>query len=170
MPHTEDYLVNACRFGLILDTNTLMLWLAGREPDGFRKCPRVRKIFLREHFDFIDICVGYARGLVITPAILTEMSNLMIQDKNAYGKIWAEAIQQFLEPSETSVSENIVESALVVKESIFRVVGYADTTIALAAEQTGASVISVDGMLVDRLQKTGLVAHNLWWEFPNYTP
>lgn len=158
-----DFLENLVKNGLILDSNVLVLWLAGQVLGGLSKSRRLKQ-FDSRHLEYVQTLVNISKALIITPPILTESSNLLVEDKNAHRLVWADLIRRLI--FEAGVKEVLVGSKDVVKNDAFRVVGYADTAILKVAQETSASVLSADALVVEQLSRVGVPAFNLWWDFP----
>lgn len=140
---------------LLVDTNLLLLLLVGSadrsQIERFKRTTR----YTPEDFDLLEAYVSQFEGLLVTPNVLTEVSNLTGQlaepfRSRVFGTIGLLAAQ---------VTEEYVPSAAVTREPEFVRLGLTDVSILLATRER-AEVLTDDLPLYLKLARSGVSAVN----------
>lgn len=140
---------------LLVDTNLLLLLVVGSADRGqVARFKRTSK-YTPEDFDLLVAYVERFEGLLVTPNVLTEVSNLAGQltdplRSDVFNTIGALALQ---------VTEEYVPSATVVREPVFVRLGLTDIAILFAARER-AAVLTDDLMLYLKLADSGISVEN----------
>ncbi len=139
---------------LLLDTNVLVLYLAGH----FLTDPFVWKRL--SDFDVDDLkrvkSAAKSATMVTLPNILTEASNLLGSGKQQGFKGAAKVLAWFA----GSAEEVFVKSSEVVDNTAYSSLGLTDTAIYALADQN-IQVLTIDFELADRLAGKGVSVENL---------
>ncbi len=140
---------------LLLDTNLLLLLAVGR--CDYRLIPRFRRtsIFTVEDYALLEEIVAEYRGLVTTPNVLTEVSNLAGQ----LGEPARRAVFERLRDDIKTMDERRVLSREAVDADPFVRFGLTDTVIGVLAS-ADLLVLSTDLPLTNRLLQAALPAVN----------
>jgi len=139
---------------VLVDTNILLLYFAGRLNKSIIESFKRIKQFTIEDYDLLDALLSMMGPIVTTPNILTEVSNLA---GSLYGNTREEFFQEFRNHV-LILEERHVSSVEVVGTSMFVKLGLTDAAIALAGQDV--VVISMDFQLVGALQRQGIAAIN----------
>lgn len=127
--------------GIIVDSNLLLLLLAGIYDKSFIKgFKRTRKYSL-EDFNLLFNFVGKFKTIYITPHILTEISNLSInnQSDRRFHKYINSLIQSL-----RLFDEKIIGKDDILKDDYFRILGATDVALMLASKQQECFLITDD--------------------------
>lgn len=110
---------------VVLDTNVLLLWLTGlADLDSISTFGRTRK-FTREDFALLERVLDQFRGIVTTPNILTETTNLAGQAPDPL----RESILTILDRLLSGMPEEYIASAEVSGRAAFTRLGLTDVAI-----------------------------------------
>ena len=141
--------------GLLLDSNLLLLLLAGRHDrrllDSFERV----KQFRPEELDLIAGIVNQYDRILTTPHILTEVNGLS-------GKIPSRVRYEYFGTFSdliTDLDEHVPAAAELREDKAFRRLGITDTAIKAVAD-TGCLVLSIDLDLVMAVLDQGGLAFN----------
>ncbi|NUQ78224.1 MAG: hypothetical protein HUU21_32240 [Polyangiaceae bacterium] len=148
--------VAACRDGVLLDTNVLLLLLIGSvNEDLIEKCSRLRAYSARD-FRLLRLLLKDAHGFVVTPHIATETWNLAENSLTGeYGKQFKDLFARFLE----NARETWVRVSLLAAEDYFKRLGVADTGVARIRRKRPI-VVTDDSHLTRQLEKQGALVVN----------
>lgn len=140
---------------LLLDANLLLLYVVGSaDRERITRFKRTDK-FLPEDFDLLKSIMGGFRGLVTTPNVIAEVSNLLGQ---APGALHEQLFRAFA-GSISIVREEYVASVAAAATPIFLRLGITDAGISILAERECA-ILSDDLPLVLHLEQRGLPTRN----------
>lgn len=140
---------------LLVDTNLLLLLVVGSvDRSQVERFKRTRK-YTAEDFDLLAAYVDRFEGLLVTPNVLTEVSNLAGQladplRSRVFGTIAVLAVQ---------LAEEYVPSSTVAREPDFVRLGLTDISILFATRER-ASVLTDDLPLYLRLAGSGIAVEN----------
>mgnify|MGYP006432033139 CR=1 FL=1 len=139
----------------LLDTNTLLLFLAGHAaPD--RIGGKRLDSFDHEDFDRLTAKLADTQRHVSLPNILTEVSNLIGERGLKLGAPLVSALEHYC----LGIDEVYAPSADVVRYPEFRRLGLTDTAI-LRRLREEVTIFTVDHHLSNRLQEIGAPVFNL---------
>lgn len=115
---------------LVIDTNLLLVLLVGAQDRN--QVPRFKRTskYTVEDYDHLANYVAGFRRVVVTPNVLTEVSNLAGQLSEP---LRSRVLAQLGVFAATQAAERYIPSSEAVKERDFRRLGLADATIVLAA-------------------------------------
>lgn len=119
---------------LLIDTNLLLVLLVGAQDR--RQVPRFKRTsaYTAEDYDLLAAFVGAFRETVVTPNVLTEVSNLAGQlSEPLRSRVFA-GLAAFA----TLTAERYVPSRSAVEELDFLRLGLADVSVLLAAQENVA--------------------------------
>ena len=140
--------------GALIDANLLILYLVGktnkRRIEDFKPCD----VFEIEDFDLLEALVEYLGGVITTPHILTEVSNLAkleAKELSAFRQVYKLAVEQ--------MDEFYDESRAVVADAAFMPLGLTDAAIAVL-QRRNRLVLTADFNLWGTLQGRGVDAVN----------
>ena len=141
--------------GVLLDANLLLLLVVGsydrRRIETFKRL----SVFAPEDFDLLVAIVGKFKRLIVTPHVLTEVSNLAgslpANVKDACFQTFAAAI--------VAADETTMSSASVATRSEFRRFGLADTIIMQVAARP-TLILTIDFPLAQYLASHSLPVIN----------
>jgi len=150
-----------CRKGIIVDTNVMLVYIVGIY--GHNYLPKFKRTrgYDREVFEYIYSVLAQFRRHIITPHILTELSNLSpkIRDNKqdnklaAYFTVFKDVLER---ASERYINkDNILNSTLLPK------LGVTDLTIIEAAEKYKCLVFTDDGPATGCMRHKGIEVLNL---------
>ncbi len=136
-------------FKALLDTNLLLLWLVAKvDPLLVLQFKRVR-MFSLEDLAILDSLLLPFRGLVTTPHILAETSNLVDQAPPQWRTALIRELRRFVEEQ----VEIFVPAKSVVERDDFKFLGLTDT--ALIALSHEIVIITKDFELAGRIEAAG---------------
>jgi hypothetical protein len=143
---------------ILLDTNSLLLWVAGncdREKIGNH---RRLSSFSPEQFDWMLEVVANFSSHATLPNIVTEASNLIIQDSGSIFRNGAE----FLAAYATEAVEHYIPTRKTVETGKFLRHGSTDIAILLYSMSCSVTVITGDHALYGMLMESKLQCYNIW--------
>jgi hypothetical protein len=143
------------RKGLLLDSNLLLLLVAGRHDRRLLTSFGRVKEFGPSNFDLLDDIVRKFDRLITTPHVLTEVNGLSnkIPGRDRYGYF------NTLKQVAADMDEHAVPFATLSESIAYQRLGVADAAIEIVAEQ-GYMVLSIDLNLVVSLQSRRIAAFN----------
>lgn len=124
--------------GILVDTNMLLVYLVGLADPKWVEAVNPNRAYTSGDFEFLSIILGQFKQLIVTPAILAEVSNVSVSRLEAW------QIERFftmlgsLLPS-TTFSERFVSVTSVCRTTGFIPFGFADGTV----EEIGAAGVPV---------------------------
>lgn len=137
---TIDELAHAILYnGIFVDTNLLVLYFANIGTNATQN-------FTKENFLAIKKTIETANKVYVTPHILTEVSNILIDHQSGmkYGSS-AEKILNFLKEKHNLTEKEIGFNLIIEDELFFRQHGMADKSVDLVANaENGILVITDD--------------------------
>lgn len=137
--------------GVLLDTNILLLYVIGTyDPKRIESFKRTN-IFLQKDFTLLCALLNRFEKLVVTPHILTEVSNLSGQIGDVAKSEVFSKISVFISKSE----EQYIAAALVCDDPGFNRFGLTDIAIHLVAKERFL-VLTEDFALYNSLSKRGI--------------
>lgn len=151
----EEELFSHYRGGtVLLDSNLLLLLLAGNLGlEFFPRFPRVGEYHF-DDYEFLKQALNSFRTILVTPHILTEVSNLANKLSGARRFEWSEHMETFIEVCQ----ERYIPARELARTSDFEEFGIADSAIgALASE---ALILTDDHRLSGSLRSRGLAVLN----------
>jgi len=141
--------------GILVDTNLLLLYLAGRTNRNRISKFKRTQAYTIEDFDLLDRFMAEFKTLITTPHILTELNNLGDlhgQERKVFRSWFVRTIEE--------CHEHYDESRLVVNERCFRRLGLTDAAIAALARHNYL-FLTDDFDLYSTLVERGVDAINL---------
>jgi hypothetical protein len=142
--------------GIIVDSGVLVIFFAGLYQDTtgyslWQTLKETKNRYKREDYDFLSGLLTQFRMQVVTPHILTEVSNMLGQlhepaDKQCRG------LMMDIVPS---LEEHSVEASEIISDEAFSDFGVTDTGICHAAA-TPYLVLTIDRPLSGYLDKAGI--------------
>ena len=143
---------------ILLDTNSLLLWAAGncdREKIGNH---RRLSSFSPEQFDWLlDVMAQFSSHATL-PNIVTEASNLIIQDAGPIFRNGAEFLATYV----TEAAEHYIPTRDTVDSGYFVRHGSTDIAILLYAIKHKVTVVTADHALYGMLAERKLQCFNIW--------
>lgn len=153
MTEHTNFLIEKYRTkGILIDTNLLLLFVVGKH-DKFliEKFKRVQQ-FTIEDYEFICGFVRYFSKVIVTPYILTEVSNLLNQLPEQYKfeqySAFSHLMQEWL--------ERHTESKLIATVESFKKYGLTDAEIAETGLKKDHLILTDDFRLTGFLNKQGI--------------
>lgn len=132
-------------FGLVLDTNLLILLIAGRtNPDIIGRHKNL-DAYSRSDHDVLEQIVRSASHLLVTPHILTETSNLLAQTSEPDRRSLLEFLATFIRDPQ-SLRELRLPSRHAATRSEFARLGLTDTAL-LVEHETEYTLLTADQRL-----------------------
>ncbi len=127
----------------LVDTNLLLLLVVGlTDPKRIEKHGRTSDRFTQAHFGFLFRLVENSEGIVTTPNIPTETSNLLFQKDKANSEAYALTFAELVD----KMTEIYVESKVASRHRVFNRLGLTDASIALLKNDEYI-VLTLDGPL-----------------------
>ncbi len=158
----SNYLNATVDFGIVVDTNLLLLYLVGTiDPDRIARFKNTR-MFAEEDFEALLLILNEFPSITVTPNILTEVNSFLNQLPNAQKASYYAA----LAVSISLWDELYLPSTDLSARPEFTVIGLTDAGISALAGKNYL-VLTVDSRLADFLQRQGLAAIN-FNHFRNY--
>jgi rRNA-processing protein FCF1 len=146
--------------GIIIDTNLLVLFIAGGYDIAYiEKCSRTKnKGYTRDDYIFINNFLGIFDKIYVTPHILAEFSNISFNNINnkeflKYFEIVVKIIK--------GMSEEYISKDVVLKIPMFKKFGFADTSIYELAKKNNLPVITDEFDLHHYLITKGMTSINM---------
>jgi len=143
--------------GLLLDTNLLLIWLVGQHRPAWIGKRRKLEAYNADDLRRLRGFVGRFDQLLVTPAILAEVSNLALY--TAYDHERADLLRAF-QALINVLAERQPPSMEVADLPSFAWLGLPDATIEHIAKWRRAFILSHDLDLVQQLQGQNLAALN----------
>jgi hypothetical protein len=140
---------------IVVDTNLLLLWVVGETDDALIGRHKRTNLFTREDFTLLQIFLEGFERVVVTPGILTELSNLVRQIGEPHRSMLMATVQLLVD----QVNENHVPATEVVGSPFFVRLGLTDVTILKAVEESD-HLLTVDLDLWIEATKAGRSATN----------
>jgi len=129
--------------GLLLDANLLLVWVIGSvDPGLVRNFRRTRNNYEPTDYDLLAFFVRAFPQLLITPNVLTEVSNLLGHP----GGPLQQKVFQSMQGLIPGFDERYIESRLATQERCFPSLGLSDAVL-LSFAREGALVLTDDGPL-----------------------
>ncbi len=154
------YLLHPFRgFDVVLDTNLLLLFVAGSvDPALIRRWRRTNTYFGSSEYELLLDCLKCFAKRITTPAILTETSHFLEELTNDYEQVAIKKLRETVSQSE----EHHVSAMRVLEHRAMLPLGFTDTSQLVLAEDaiTRVCLLSVDTPLVHWAQKHSLPAIN----------
>jgi hypothetical protein len=143
------------RRALLVDTNLLLVLIVGTtdraEVGRFKRT----NAYTVDDYDLLLECINEFQSLVVTPNILTEVSNLVGQTDDARRRRFLGALATLA----VEVPEHYVESKTLVSDGRFLRLGLADVSV-LQVAQEDVTVLTADLQLYLALVSAGIEAIN----------
>lgn len=158
MPRDLQAFLSACnRGGILLDTNALLLFIVGRGGESdIKLCKRTAYYSETDYTTLIKL-VECSRGKInITPYVISELSNLVIDAKTKIGK-YSTAATMIVKLAKESYSH---KDTLIANKHI-SYLGFTDISILSAAENTDCGIVTSDSALYRKLLDEGRNAIHL---------
>lgn len=131
--------------GVILDTNIIIVFFVGLyRPDLIPSCKKT-SAYSVDDFKYICNVVNQSKNIIVTPQILTELSNHTFDrlfDEPGFSDYFAN-IHRVISSSE----ENHAHKDILLNNKVLSQIGFADTSIIEAAKELGCAVLTDDGKL-----------------------
>jgi predicted nucleic acid-binding protein len=156
-PHlaVNEFIQKYARRGILLDTNILLVYVLGGYDETRIESFKRTNTFSIKDYRFLAEFILHFRQLVVTPQILTEVSNLLAQlrepQKTPCFRSFGDRIQ--------SLTEQVHPSSQIALTTTFNSLGMADASIPLAA-RNGFLVLTDDLQLYRHLADLGVDAIN----------
>jgi hypothetical protein len=151
-----------CPNGLLLDANLLMVYLIGQADLSYLDINTRTSNFTEDHFEWIQLLTHYVAKLLTTPHILTEVSDLLDPSSRTppdFQKVFRDFI---------CLAEEVADAATtLMHEPLFERFGLADCAAGVLAHRRKCLFVSADAKLVTELQRLGVNAWNINWDFPD---
>lgn len=147
---------------VIIDTNLLLLLLIGSEDKKhISKFKRTQDFNERDYNALLNI-LGNFKKFVVTPHILTEISNLAGKNKFYKKNIFKKCIEVM---SSNEFEEEFIESQQMFSDDVcycFYKLGITDAAIIKHAKNKDYKVITIDKDLHSELKKLGIISFNFY--------
>lgn len=142
---------------LLLDTNLLLLLFIGGKDTSLIGKAKTLSAYTEEDDELLREFASINRftGLLTTPHIITEVSNLLGKERDDIRRVGRDAVVEFL----ASCSERVDSSAKPASKPEFSRLGITDMAIALAASET-VFVLTADLPLYLHCSSSGLNVAN----------
>lgn len=141
---------------VLLDSNTLLLWIVGNLQPGKVGTGRLRAFDLDDLGRLSEFLDNYQKHVTL-PNILTEVSNLLGSGNQLMASGGPEALAHYA----SKVAEQYQPSLEVVRSEGFLSLGLTDAAI-LSLQHSGLTVFTVDHELFGRLAERGVKVVNLF--------
>ena|SRR5579862_5297826 len=115
--------------GLLIDTNLLVLCLVGRTNKRRIEVFKRTRSYTVQDYELLEELIGHFKRLVTTPEVLTETSNLADLSGTEMT-----VLRSFFRNYVETADETSHSAKLVVTDSAFGRLGFADAAVALASE------------------------------------
>ena len=143
---------------IMIDSNLLLLAIVGRASRSYVGRHKRVKEFSLADYDRLSGILTRATRIIVTPNVLTEVSNLAYHiEEPARTKI-AQQLQHFIQ-AVTVVDERFVKSADAVERGEFQRLGLTDSTL-LALGREPATLLTADLHLYLAATSAGYQAEN----------
>lgn len=146
MNHIKDY------FGkdIIIDTGPLILFLSGVYNYESIGKNSLTKEFSKEDFRLLSEFLRNFKKIIITPHVLTEVSNLVNNKlpKNYFKDFIVKVLKDIKDMKEVTINKEEITSKEILKE-----IGVADTSILICCEKENKLILTKDFNLSLRGQK-----------------
>lgn len=140
---------------LLLDTNVLVLWIAGRLQPRLIGTHRKLRDFDEDDFAIVDLLASQSANHVSTPHILTETSNHLGAGNQQIGVGVCEALNEYI----AYLDEIYTPAKTIAALPEMLALGLADAAVFHLSEAK-IKVISMDFHLCNRLHQKGVDAVN----------
>ena len=140
---------------IAIDTNLLILWIAGSCDPARIGHTRRLKNFEAGDLQIVHDFVNDFERHVSLPNVLTEASNLMFDDGIEIARGAAEVFKRYV----ASIDERFIRSEDIVRQGAFDGIGITDGALLLLARQ-GVTIFSDDFRLCGRVTALGGQAQN----------
>jgi len=112
--------------GILMDTNLLLVYLLGSSVNAdFIPCFKRTNKYTKEDYRALCDIIKKFNSIIITPHIVTEVSNLSNSLKDKYKSRFSKNLEKYI----NEASEYHIESKMVVKSTEFRKFGLPDAAI-----------------------------------------
>ena len=142
---------------VILDTNTLLLFLVGTASKDYIEIFKRTENFSKADFDLLIEVLDHAEQIFTTPQVLAETSNLMqkgFQTPRMKAHVWAE-FQNFIETTQEIMTQSITVSL----DPSFLRLGLTDAFLALLSLES-YEILTCDTPLYLEIKSRGHSAIN----------
>lgn len=143
---------------LLLDANSLVLWAAGNCDRSKIGNHRRLSNFTPEQFDWLSELVGQYSGHTTLPNVITEASNLIIQDSGPIFKNGADFLAAYV----SMATERYIPTINTLDGGYFQRHGSTDIAILLYAVERSVTVVTADHALYGMLAERNLECFNIW--------
>lgn len=154
---TLEEFIHACvKYGIIVDTCLFLAFVFGcnnkRTHDLGKILPILNQI--------INYCLVKQSKIILTPHILAELSNLVVNREKNIDSQDKRNISTLIDKVNGS-TEKIITKEDIVKNKATSFLGFADVSIIEAAKQNNYGVLTKDGKLHLELQRAGCQSINI---------
>lgn len=157
-PHETKYL-NACKTnGIIIDTNLLIIYLVGLYDP---------KLIDEKTFIYLQRVLAYTGAkIIITPHIITEISNMTITKKVVKDPGFEVYISKLIGIFENAGEELVEMARLISNPKLLAAFGFTDLSIVEAAKTLQCGVMTADAKLATHLLNNKCYAQNIEYLIP----
>lgn len=143
---------------LLLDTNLLLLLFIGGKDTSLINKAKTLSAYTEEDYELLQEFTSLNRftGLLTTPHIITEVSNLLGKERDDIQRIGREAVVEYL----AKCNERSDSSAELTSRPEFNRLGITDVAIAAAAVNATVLVLTADLPLYLHCARSGLNVAN----------
>lgn len=127
--------------GVLVDANMLLVYLVGQLDEGLVRYVTPNRAYSADDFRLVALILSKFKTLIVTPAILAEVSNLSSKLPQDYRGDFRRLLAAQLPTA--SFTERLVDLALVAKGVAFVPFGFTDATIEQICAQ-GVAVFTDD--------------------------
>ncbi|MFN3167290.1 MAG: hypothetical protein ACE37H_09535 [Phycisphaeraceae bacterium] len=131
----------------LMDTNLLVLLIVGRSDPSWILSFKRTKVYTPDEYDRLESLLRQASGLVSTPNILTETSNLLNAATGGHRLILFQTMAELIE----GLDEVYVQSRTAASNVIFPDFGLTDMAILDATRETESIALTDDSRLAGQL-------------------
>jgi len=147
--------------GLIIDTNLLILLLVGYyDIDFIKTCTKTNEYDKSDFIYIASIIKELKPKIIVTPHILTELSNLTFK-KMLSGDKFNKYFQEVCALLELADERHIGKDTIMRDSKLLASFGFTDLSIIEAAKKHGYAVITDDNPFYVQLLNASCVAENL---------
>jgi len=142
--------------GVLVDTNLLLVYLIGTFDRSFLQRFARTKAYTPEDYDVLANFLNEFHRVIVTPHILTEVSNFSLRIKQPYLERYFATMVAALD----SHTEKHVPKERILPSPYLSRFGFTDLSIQEAAEELGCLVLTDDLPLVIHLDNCGVPVAN----------
>jgi len=140
----------------LVDSNLLLLMVVGTTNPDWIELYKRTSVYTADSYGKLHELLDQSRGLIATPNILTEVSNLLNAAKGVRRLRFYRALAGLID----QLDEIYVPSDAVSRQPLFTDLGVTDLGLAEAARQTQAIALTDDAPLANHLILQGIDAVN----------